>query len=89
MHFKRILAARRLRRVKTETDKEIVGFYEARRRIELRAIKEVRVKMGIKENYDEKKKKEGTRGRREKKGCANVKRCKNLCEEKDKKGADM
>ena len=67
MHFKRILAARRLRRVKTETDKEIVGFYEARRRIELRAIKEVRVKMGIKENYDEKKK-EGTRGRREKKG---------------------
>ena len=68
MHFKRILAARRLRRVKTETDKEIVGFYEARRRIELRAIKEVRVKMGIKENYDEKKKKEGTRGRREKKG---------------------
>ena len=68
MHFKRILAARRLRRVKTETDKEIVGFYEARRRIELRAIKEVRVKMGIKENYDEKKKKEETRGRREKKG---------------------
>ena len=68
MHFKRILAARRLRRVKTETDKEIVGFYEARRRIELRAIKEVRVKMGIKENYDEKKKKkkEGTRGRRKK-----------------------
>ena len=68
MHFKRILAARRLRRVKTETDKEIVGFYEARRRIELRAIKEVRAKMGIKENYDEKKKKEETRGRREKKG---------------------
>ena len=28
-----------------------------RRRIKLRAIKEVRVKMGIKENYDEKKKK--------------------------------
>ena len=67
MHFKRILAARRLRRVKTETDKEIVGFYEARRRIELRAIKEVRVKMGIKENCDEKKKKkEGTRERRKK-----------------------
>ena len=65
MHFKRILAARRLRRVKTETDKEIVGFYEARRRIELRAIKEVRVKMGIKENCDEKKN-EGTRGRRKK-----------------------
>lgn len=72
--------------MKTETDKEIVAFYEARRRIELRAIKEVRVKMGIKENCNEKKKKkEGTRGRRKKKGCANVKRCKNLCEEKDKK----
>ena len=28
---------------------------------------------------------EGTRGRRKIKGCANVKRCKNLCEEKDKK----
>ena len=66
MHFKRILAARRLRRVKTETDKEIVGFYEARRRIELRAIKEVRVKMGIKENYDEKKKK-GRNQRKERK----------------------
>ena len=39
-------------------------------------------KMGIKENCDEKKKKK-------KEGCANVKRCKNLCEEKDKKGADM
>ena len=86
MHFKRILAARRLRRVNTETDKEIVGFYEARRRIELRAIKEVRVKMGIKENCDEKKKKKGRNQRKEKKkGCANVKRCKNLCEEKDKK----
>ena len=64
MHFKRILAARRLRRVKTETDKEIVGFYEARRRIELRAIKEVRVKMGIKENCNEKK---GRNQREEKK----------------------
>ena len=38
-----------------------------RRRIKLRAIKEVRVKMGIKENCDEKKKNEGTRGRRKKK----------------------
>ena len=81
MHFKRILAARRLRRVKTETDKEIVGFYEARRRIELRAIKEVRVKMGIKENCDEKKKrKEPEEG--EKKGMRK-------CEEKDKKGAHI
>ena len=66
MHFKRILAARRLRRVNTETDKEIVGFYEARRRIELRAIKEVRVKMGIKENYDEKKKGRNQRKERKK-----------------------
>ena len=55
-----------MRRVKTETDKEIVGFYEARRRIELREIKEVRVKMGIKENYDEKKKK-GRNQRKERK----------------------
>ena len=68
MSCKKPDVARRLRRVKTETDKEIVAFYEARRRIELRAIKEVRVKMGIKENCNEKKKKEGTRGRRKKKG---------------------
>ena len=34
------------------------------------------------------KKREGTKGRR-KKRCANVKRCKNLCEEKGEKGADM
>ena len=69
MSCKKPDVARRLRRVKTETDKEIVVFYEARRRIELRAIKEVRVKMGIEENCDEKKKekKEGTRGRRKKK----------------------
>ena len=69
MSCKKPDVARRLRRVKTETDKEIVGSYEARRRIKLRAIKEVRVKMGIEENYDEKKKekKEGTRGRRKKK----------------------
>ena len=44
--------ARGLRRVKTETDKEIVAINEARRGIKLRAIKEVRVKMGIKENCD-------------------------------------
>ena len=46
--------------------------------------------MGIKENCDGKKKKkrkEPEEGK--KKGCANVKRCKNLCEENDKKGADM
>ena len=39
------------------TDKEIVASYEARRRIKLRAIKEVRVKMRKEENCDEKKKK--------------------------------
>ena len=66
MSCKKPDVARRLRRVKTETDKEIVAFYEARRRIELRAIKEVRVKMGIKENYDEKKKK-GRNQRKERK----------------------
>ena len=38
-------------------------------------MKEVRVKMGIKEKYDEKR--EGTKGRR-KKRCTNVKRCKKV-----------
>ena len=56
--------------MKTET--EIVASHEARRRIKLEAMKEVRVRMGIKEKYDEKNK-EGTKGRR-KKGRANVKR---------------
>ena len=46
---------RGLRRMKTETDKETVASNDARRRLKLRAMKEVRVKMGIKENYDEKK----------------------------------
>ena len=78
MSCKKPDVARRLRRMKIETDKEIVASYEARRRIKLR-IKEVRVKMGIKENCNAKK------GRNQRKGCANVKRCKNLCEEKDKK----
>ena len=55
MSCKRPDVARGLRRMKTETDKEIVASNEARRRIKLRAMKEVRVKMGIKENYDEKK----------------------------------
>ena len=36
--------ARRLRRMKTETDREIVAFNEARRRIKL--MKEVHVEMG-------------------------------------------
>ena len=39
--------ARGLRRMKTETDKEIVASNEARRRIKLRAMKEVRKKLGI------------------------------------------
>ena len=64
MSCKKPDVARRLRRVKTETDKEIVGSYEARRRIKLRAMKEVRVKMGIQEKYDEKK---GRKKRKEKK----------------------
>ena len=41
--------------MKTKTDKEIVASSEARRRIKLRAMREVHVKMGIKKNYDEKK----------------------------------
>ena len=65
MSCKKPDVARRLRRMKTETDKEIVASYEARRRIKLRAIKEVRVKMGIKENCDEKK--NGRNQRKEKK----------------------
>ena len=79
MSCKRPDVARGLRRMKTETDKEIVASNEARRRIKLRAMKEVRVKMGIKGKYDEKR--EGTKGRR-KRRCTNVKRCK-----KGKKGA--
>ena len=72
MSCKKPDVARRLRRMKTETDKDIVASYEARRRIKLRAIKEVRVKMGIKENCNEKK----GGGRRKKKG---------MCGGKDKK----
>ena len=64
MSCKKPDVARGLRRMKTETDKEIVASNEARRRIKLRAMKEVRVKMGIKEKYDEKK---GRNKRKEKK----------------------
>ena len=35
------------------------------------------------------RKKTGRNKRKQKKECANVKRCKNLCEEKGEKGADM
>ena len=55
MSCKKHDVARRFRRMKTKTDKEIVASNEARRRIKLRAMREVRVKMGIKKNYDEKK----------------------------------
>ena len=48
--------------MKTETDKEIVASHEARRRIKLEAMKEVRVRMGIKEKYDEKIGKEQKEG---------------------------
>ena len=47
--------ARGLRQTKTVTDSEIVASNEARRRIKLRAMKEVRVKMGIKESTMKKK----------------------------------
>ena len=62
MSCKKPDVARRFRQVKTETDKEIVTSYEAHRRTKLRAIKEVRVKIGIKENCDEKKWKEPEEG---------------------------
>ena len=80
MSCKKPDVARGLKRMKTETDKEIVASYEVNRRIKLRAMEEVRVKMGIKEKYDVKKGKEPREG--EKKGCTNALSCKNLCEEK-------
>ena len=43
---------RGLRRMRTETDKEIVASNEARRRIKSWAMKEARVKLGIKEKYE-------------------------------------
>ena len=55
MSCKKPDVARGFRRMKTKTDKEIVASNEARRRIKLRAMREMRVKMGIKKNYDEKK----------------------------------
>ena len=79
MSCKKPDVARGLRRMKTETDKEIVASYEVNRRIKLRAMEELRVKMAIKEKYDIKK---GRNQRKEKKGCTNASSCKNLCEEK-------
>ena len=65
----------------------MIASNEARRRIKLRAMKEVRVNMGIKGKYDEKKY-DGTKGSR-KKGRANGKRCRTCVRKKVKKSADM
>ena len=65
MSCKKPDVARGLRRMKTETDKEIVASYEVNRRIKSRAMEEVRVKMAIKEKYDVKR---GRNQRKEKKG---------------------
>ena len=67
MNCKKPDAARALRRVKTERDKEIVASHEARRRTKLGVMKEVRVKMGINEStmkrkgWNKRKQKEGMR----------------------------
>ena len=44
--------------MKIKTDKDIVASDEARRRIQLRTMKEVRVKNEIKEKYDKKRRME-------------------------------
>ena len=72
--------------MKTETDKEIVASNEAPRKIKFKADESSARKDGIEEKYDRGKR--GTKGRR-KKRYTDVKRCKNLCEEKGKKGAHM
>ena len=72
--------------MKTETDKEIVASNEAPRKIKFKAHESSARKDGIEEKYDREKR--GTKGRR-KKRYTDVKRCKNLCEEKGKKGAHM
>ena len=84
MSFEKPDIARGLRQTKTVTDSEIVASNEARRRTKLRAMKQVRVKMGIKEKYDEKEIQNGTKGSRNK-GRANVKRCKTCVRKKVKK----
>ena len=72
--------------MKTETDKEIVASNEAPKKIKFKADESSARKDGIEEKYDREKR--GTKGRR-KKRYTDVKRCKNLCEEKGKKGAHM
>ena len=64
--------ARGLRQSKTVIDKEMVASNEARRRIKLRAMKEVRVKMGIKEKYDEKKGRNKRKEKKEMRKCEKV-----------------
>ena len=71
MSCKRPDVARGLRRMKTETDKEIVASNEARR-IKLRPMKEVRIKMGIKEKYDEKKGRNQRKENKEMRKCEKV-----------------
>ena len=58
MSCKKPDAARTLRRMKTETNMEMVASNEARRRIKLGTMKEMRVKMGIKKKHGEKKRME-------------------------------
>ena len=79
MSCKRPDVAQGLKRMKTETDKEIVASYEVNRRIKLSDGRGAR-KDGNKGKV-RCKKREGTKGRR-KKGCTNALSCKNLCEEK-------
>ena len=90
MSCKKPDVARRLRRMKTKTDKEIVASYEARRRIKLWAIKEVRVKMGIEENCGGKKKKRKEPEEGEKKNDVQMwKGVKTCVRKKIKKGAHI
>ena len=66
MSCKKPDVARRLRRVKTETDKEIVASYEAQKN-KVEGDKRGACKDGNKGKLrGKKKKKEGTRGRRKK-----------------------
>ena len=87
MSCKKPEVAQGLGRMKTERDRRIVASIEARRRKMLRAMTKVRVKKGYRKSTLKRGKNE--RKESEKKGSANVKRCKNLFGEKGKKGAHM
>ena len=90
MSCKKPEVAQGLGRMKTERDRRIVASIEARRRKMLRAMTKVRVKMGYGMGWKSTLKKgKNEQKESEKKGSANVKRCKNLFEEKGKKGAHM